>query len=837
MKSFYSFYVLTVAFLLPLLACGDDSSSSAKKSTNSEANVEYDSVDDLPKCTSDNAGDLAKIKDTIYSCYDKKWEKTDGFAAGVCNIPACDKSTEGSFQYVESAKGAFLCKSGSWVDAAGKPFSDSAFIDCFIDGLITETVTSADSLKKCTEKREGALAYVKKNIYACTSKKWQKQKEIVVAPADIDNCKSGEFAYVLSQMKSINCKDLAKSSSSQKAETASSSSTSKDAISSSSKAEPVDDGTKVRGICTITEKNVTKGNPVSYVFYNMGGTPLTYTWEFGENSNPAVSDEASPQVVYSRGGIYKAKLIVNKGLKSQSDTITCSMLEIAGTPVTGCKCSTPVTQFRASDRKPASITWTVTDCAGEPPFEYEWTGSSSLSWLEIPESKGTSYKGIATQTATAAPTVIVSNADGETMSPQCTPVTIDGAITATCSLTPVEVEIEVPKEEETEECDSEKEDCPEEKCDPEEEECPKVPDSVEIQIEKYYELTASDFKNVKKGVTTLAMTLSSDDGMSMEAVADNPDGMYSSYYWDYFSTTFKFLQPETPGIYSYTLIYDKDTLCTVSPVTCRVGIIDNIYRNTSIFWLMEGAGDYEVKSYLWTFIDADGNKTTSKEEFPNVSFDVVGQVKATLTVGIGDDIQKTMECTSINILPRPITGCTCTQELASASDDLADGDVTFRWKISGCKSEKAEPLTYTWDADYEVDAADEKVSSKTFKKMGAYSPTVHVKNQDGSKINVSCPRGVVLKDGKGAFTEIESMHEWSAAHDRVIEAGNYYFKTCGPYSSGHSLDLYGTENQDEAITWIKKGLVNTPCTGCPLEVEFPLEIMIPSGKTMRANCW
>ena len=245
--------------------------------------------------------------------------------------------------------------------------------------------------------------------------------------------KSGKYVYVLSKVKAYECKDgvwyngsIAVSSSSKtpgsSSSKVSSSSKGKDSssskkpessasVSSSSKTEsssskPIDDGTPVRGICKASVTTAQKGDAVTYSFYNLGGTPQTFNWIFGDVANPSQSDEVSPEVAFNHGGWHKAKLVVNEGMESESDTIVCTGVTVHGTPVTGCECSTDAKYIVTSAPDEYSkAEWTVTGCSGAGPFTYDWSSGGVGE-----DSVGV---GTTSRTGDYAPYVVVTNSDGE----------------------------------------------------------------------------------------------------------------------------------------------------------------------------------------------------------------------------------------------------------------------------------------------------------------------------------------------------------------------------------------------------------------------------------------
>lgn len=399
--------VLVVIFGLLLIACGDSGSG-----TNTTSEGEKGQND---------------------------WGDADGVVKGVCNIHVCDKSSEGERLYVLANQKTYQCKSGIWKDAAGKTFDELEFVGCFMDALVQDTVESADDLKNCTENKEGDIFVVGKNMVACYAKSWVGIPGSVVSEGDLPDCSGNGYIYVMGKMAVYQCKegvwygngkavkqastDVPKSSSSQTMSQESSPSSS-DKTSSSSK-DVEDDGTKVRGVCQVSKSAVEKGESVTYSFYNMGGTIVSYTWNFGEKASTATSDASSPEVSFSAGGTYRAKLVVNAGRDSESDEIVCPGVHVLGTPITGCECSTETPSLMLKKNGEVSATWSVSGCEGGAPFTYEWAADVAAN--------GTSGTMTVTEEGSMQPTVTVTNDDGQSMEPVCNAVPVTEEMSVECN--------------------------------------------------------------------------------------------------------------------------------------------------------------------------------------------------------------------------------------------------------------------------------------------------------------------------------------------------------------------------------------------------------------------
>lgn len=723
-------FLVSVAMVLPLFsACSDDASGSGHKSDSHGALAEYASLEDLPECEPDNVGELAKVKGDYYTCFDKAWEQVDGFAAGVCNIHACGKSTEGEVVYVESGMAAYRCESGTWNDHAGETFSDTAFMNCYVSAILTADVPSLDSLKNCTEKREGDLAYVSNNIYACTSKKWVKQQDLVVSEGDLGTCGGDRNVYVLSKMASYTCKDgrwfRAGTAPSSSVEGSSSSNGSEDPVETSSSSGevvvivPNNDSTKVRGVCIASRSDIEEGDSVSYVFYNMGGTPVTFSWIFGEKAFPTASVEVSPTTTYHGGGNHRALLVVNEGLPSESDVIVCTGAKIPGVPVKNCKCNADVRAMRVSAAFPDTAIWYASDCEGGSSFTYEWNLSNRIKSSAL---DGDSFKAVIDYVGKYTPVLTVTNDDDEMMDVACPVVnaTERQDVSATC----------------------------------------------EIYLgNRYYYSNSNnagaddfiiDMRDIRNAnlVTQLPIALTSDYGYSADYTAKCAssgeqyyDGEYipACYYWGFNENSYIIPKPDVPGRHTYTLSTDGDEICTVkSPVTCEP---ENGYisRYDSTKWRVRGIGNYTEGTYLWTFVDSDSNITQSTEMEPKFAYPEMGKVSATLLLDEGKDSEITLTCSGLSISGRPILSCECESELVSQTNDLGTVDeVVYKWTVAGCKDYGAGPLTYIWDDDYAQDAEASTIATGSFSEIGDYTPIVQVINVDSTVAKVRCDTASVV---------------------------------------------------------------------------------------------
>ena len=576
-------------------------------------------------------------------------------------------------------------------------------------------------------KSEGDLAYVADDIYACASKKWVKQQGLAVSESDLGVCNDEKNVYVLSRMASYTCKDgnwyragaessPEQSSSSNKKEdpTASSSSSSEAAV-----VIPTDDSTKVRGVCIASKSDIEEGDSVSYVFYNMGGTPVTFSWFFGEKASLLGSDEVSPTVTYLGGGNHRAQLVINKGLPSESDVIICTGVKIPGIPITNCKCNADIRSIRVSTAFPDTAAWFASDCEGGSSFVYDWYLPNKVK-SSTPDSN--TFMALIDSKGKYSPILTVTNNEGESMDVTCPVVNAIERqdVSATC----------------------------------------------EIYLgNRYYYSNSNnagaddfiiDMRDIRNAnfVTQLPIALTSDYGYSADYTAKCAssgeqyyDGEYipACYYWGFNENSYIIPKPDVPGRHTYTLSTDGDEICTVkSPVTCGPAS-GSITRFDSTQWRIRGVGNYTEGTYQWTFVDSDSNITQSTEMEPKFAYPEMGRVSATLTIDEGKDTEITLTCSSLSITGRPILSCECSSELVSDTNDLgAVDEVVYKWTVSGCKDYGAAPLTYIWDEDYAQDAETPSIATGAFSVAGEYTPIVQVINIDSTVAKVRCDTATVI---------------------------------------------------------------------------------------------
>lgn len=776
----------SVLVLSLLAACSEDSAGTDSiPDTDDVVSKVFESVKDLPLCVDSLEGKVAEVKNAHYICSSEEWIKVENFVRGVCNVDVCDDSMEDAYAYIKSKKELYQCKSSKWVDPSGKTFTDKEYVSCYVESIVRDSVASEEDLKTCSSTREGYVYSVGGSLYACASKKWIPLVKEVVSVSDLPECSNTDNnVYVLEKMRAYSCIDglwylgtkavNAVSSSSAKSSSSSAKESSSSSKKSSSSVALEDDGTKVRGICVPVEKEVAKGNPVKWKFVNMGGTPITYNWTIGEGESAVTSTDVRGSITPNKGGVYTAKVVINEGRDSESDEIACAPVEVRGNPVTGCECTTEASSLTASEYMPASETWVVSGCEGYAPFTYEWSDGA--------EGSGASATATTTKTGSFAPTVIVTNSDGESMSPVCKSVDVRGYITADCS----------------------------------------------IESDGY--LYVSHVRNVSDYVSSMTMTLLTDEGISKNVVLSSPYGY--SYYWENFSSSYSLPAVSGSGLHQYTLDYDGVTVCKAVNATCGP-IEDDVYIGQTSSWAIFADVDFSANSYSWEFTrsyydyeigeNVSKRLATSTSVNPRVAFDVAGNVNASVILDKNLPSEKKITCSELSVDARPITGCECSApELLSSSNDLAEVDeVRYQWKITGCSSEGAEPFTYRWYNATEGE--NPSYATATYTSMNTSYPEVHVYNKDGTEQYVTCESGVVKKDG---------VYEMSARMYETLYAGTYYITSCDGESYKYDwTDI--TASSSDWEEWFVEGYGYLEDYG--LRVYFPVTLVIPEGESFTIN--
>lgn len=761
---------LCAAFLsISLIACGEDDASFTTKEILLDAK-KYSSLEELPACSEELRGQVADVAGVYYACVPDSWTMLGEIVGGVCNIRACDAALEGSNVFTVTRRQVYTCRSGSWVDFRGEAFSDEDYVECFIAVMIQDTVASADSLKSCNIAREGSLSVVMGgDLMACASQKWVEVSDTVISENDLPTCsKNGMFAYVLSKVQAYECKDGVwykggepvssssktpgsssskgmdsssskgmDSSSSKTQDSSSSLSSSSEAVSSSSK--PVDDGITVRGICKASVTEAQKGDKVTYSFYNMGGTPQTFNWIFGEAADPSQSSEASPEVSFNRGGWHKAMLIVNEGMKSQSDTVVCTGLTVRGTPISGCECTTDATIIALNSPDYLKAEWTVTGCTGSEPFTYEWSEGGVGD-----DSVGV---GSTTWTGEYAPYVSVTNSDGEYMTPSCKKVGVVREMEFDCSLGKEKIDV-----------------------------------FYRNGANAY--LPSVDLSIVSGDSFSTKITMNASD--KYDYYGSDDSYMYSRYVWYSNLTQATYtLDDSLSPLRTYAVLFAGDTVCTVSAVTCGPTDESNVViKGDEASWsLFVDGKPYTASSYEWKITDQNG-VTESGLENPTYTYSNEGTVSAVLTVNKGEDTETTLACADLMVAPA-VTGCTCGAPTFSGGyPNIGEGQVdhvTFVWNVTGCENE--DDLNYEWELNGLLPDSSamenlefgfssfKTVANKTAYYPGTYMANVTVSNDYGSKQELSCGPAVVY--GVDCQASADYVNKGGNITWTLSNAGNY----------------------------------------------------------------
>jgi len=555
-------WLLVAGFVSFFVACGDDSSTSGKSAVEPQETAIYDSVEDLPVCNKRLRGEVVKVEDDLYNCTGYSWIKLDLFANGVCNIQSCSEKMNEKYVYVKDKGESYQCIDGEWVDKKDNPIETEDFLDCFMLNVVLDTLESEEDLPGCSNKLNQELVYVDTNLYSCINKNWVALQASVVAENDLPKCKKDSYAFVMSKMVTYECRSGIWYNGDEpvKVSAVSSSSAAADGEgnvedggddgddiidvvrrSSSSKAETpsTDDPTQVRGVCMPVSKTAEKGAEVEWKFTNMGGTPVSYEWTFDENSPVSTSDDKRPVVTYTKLGKHTAKLVVNKGLESESEEIICSDLTVSAVQVNGCECILDKSEVSdVSPEEPGSATWKVQGCSGAAPFTYEWSGSAF--------GAGASETVSITSAGTYSASVKVHNSEGGSASLTCPSVSAKGKLLSRgCAIT----------------------------------------GDNQFLVKAY---SWSNWNRSEMG-SEVRMTLKGDDGTS------------ENFYVTYNSDASIDLGLNS-GAVNYALVYGGDTVCTTASLNCGPENV-SIENRGITSWKLNSAAGYSPKSYLWTFSD------------------------------------------------------------------------------------------------------------------------------------------------------------------------------------------------------------------------------------------
>ena len=138
---------------------------------------------------------------------------------------------------------------------------------------------------------------------------------------------------------------------------------------------------------------------------------LKYDWNFVDGT-PGTSNAKSPVVTYATSGTKTAtvRVVSSKG----AETVTCSPVNVNGSPITGCACKG--TNLMPDVAAGESATWTISGCKTGANFtlSYAWTGAtadaSGLTATAPVTKKGDVVSGVS---------VLVANNDNTKVSVTC----------------------------------------------------------------------------------------------------------------------------------------------------------------------------------------------------------------------------------------------------------------------------------------------------------------------------------------------------------------------------------------------------------------------------------
>lgn len=772
------FFAISSLFLF-FVACGEDSTESKVESIEKK----YETLADLPACSDEINLMVAAVGSEHYFCENKVWEKIEGYVKNVCNLQLCDVSLEGRYFYTSESRNVFYCKTGTWKSLNGANIADVDFLTCALKLLVKDTVSEIKSLKSCGKSQDGNMAKVANDIYACSNKEWVKLYDEVITEENLPKCsKDGQYVFVLSKMSAYLCKngewskdgfvvDVKSStaeprSSSSAPKSSASKSKSADSKSSSSKVKMpesssddlavesssapwTDDTTKVRGMCVPSKNDVAKGEEIRWKFINMGGTPVSFEWKFSSNNPVEFSNNMGPTINYTHGGFYRASLVLNKGLASESDEIVCSNLNVIGdVPISGCACTSTAEPGAASESKLYSGEWKVTGCEGGEPFSYEW--GNDASGEDSVAVSATAKQG------DYAPTVTVYNDDGVSMSPTCPTVYTYEPFKMNCNLNDFSANIKV-----------------------------------------------SNYPKGQYGIPVF-------ERVTLEYILDGGERTPITLVYGSGSVSLNSDYRVYDKFHEMAVFDDGDTACFVfTHLSCSANR-SSVQKGEDISWSLSSLQGFDVKSVAWTFTDEQGNTTFSKENNPVNSFQNFGTVRATALINEGSLYEHSVSCSAKIDYP-PITGCECGEpELVSETNDLALlEEVRYKWTVTGCTTaEDAGELAYEWDGKYTKEPKPEEITAPSldetpmnseifvFSDVGSYEVYVDVFNEYGTKERVTCPvakvRNSEIESSSSEAEDSSSSVEVVIAEDDQIgniEIEDEIDPTDDSQSSSSSVDL------------------------------------------------
>jgi len=422
-----------------LAACGEDSAGTNSIEKNDEASdkdgtVQVEDFDDLPNCTEKREGMEATTESgNKYICEDGEWKEPDSDVLTYeteDDLPNCTEKREGVTARIEETGETYTCNDGEWVEEGSTPPSkddpgEEDDGESGHDSSSSNKVATEDDLPNCTKAREGEKVWVEEleEYLVCKSKSW------VAADDDEESESSSSGKSKSSSSGTADSSDSVGSSSSNGSGDSSSASGSSSSTSGSSSASS---SAKIAGTCAATGFNTLTGlgkNEAatwSFTPSTSGIGAENFHWTFDEGASTASSTVPIPSVSYSIPGTHTTKLVVNKGLDSESKEITCSV-KVTGTRVKNCACATATTSpIRVTPDEPRTVSWSVSGCTGAGPFTYSWSSGYT-------GTGATANKSIGTE-GNYAPTVKITNSEEMDTTITCPSVTATEPPSATCNL-------------------------------------------------------------------------------------------------------------------------------------------------------------------------------------------------------------------------------------------------------------------------------------------------------------------------------------------------------------------------------------------------------------------
>ncbi len=192
------------------------------------------------------------------------------------------------------------------------------------------------------------------------------------------------------------------------------------------------------------------------------------------------------------------------------------------------------------------------------------------------------------------------------------------------------------------------------------------------------------------------------------------------------------------GPYSWKIKYTPDGTCALSKAS--------IYKGESVNWVftpasLSGGSVSELLEYQnfvksstcdWTLNGStpasSSGKCGSDGKTATANYTAIGTYSASVKLG-----EKTISCGSVQVIPAPLTGCTC--EASETTPDVGVGDVTVTWSVNGCHA-LADITSYTWTGI----TGDGNTATMTFTEKGqTASPSVQVADSENQVVNLTCP--------------------------------------------------------------------------------------------------